>query len=132
MNPCADLSIGSPNQLDQTPPPLPDRPVEEYADLQRPDSDDDDYEDYEISVYADDDELEGVDIQDTTESSERQWRYEEEPYYDDIFQDEEFIEDHFNSDDESSQLSESLYQEDHHQQQTKTIHLDTSHEMHRS
>ncbi|KAL9540810.1 hypothetical protein MBANPS3_009471 [Mucor bainieri] len=88
-----------------------------FGDDQEFTSDSSDEDDYEISVYADDnldealqhhhslrhhqqlqqqhpseeDESEYGTVRDT------QWRYEQEPYYDDIFHDEEYIEDHFNS-----------------------------------
>jgi hypothetical protein len=94
MNPCADLSVPIGSD-DLPPPPLPSRTRNDEAYTQ-------DEDDYEISVYADDDvvddELEYNNSR--QQSPERQWRYEEEPYYDDIFHDDEYIEDHFNSDDD--------------------------------
>ncbi|CAO0801914.1 unnamed protein product [Mucor circinelloides] len=149
MNPCADLSIPTGNTAhpdDLSPPPLPARskqPATSYSDPhlhqsssrrrsfgddQEFTSDSSDEDDYEISVYADDnldetlqhhhslrhhqqlqqqqpseeDESEYGTVRDT------QWRYEQEPYYDDIFHDEEYIEDHFNSDeDEEDEEDES-------------------------
>lgn len=112
MNPCADLTVTTTSTSTTTPPPLPSRNGEQYGDerAEAEGSDNgsisDEYDNYEISVYADDDELEGVGAhQETAEIIERQWRYEDEPYYDDIFQDDEFIEDHFNSDEEDSDPS---------------------------
>ncbi|KAI8066237.1 armadillo-type protein [Gilbertella persicaria] len=79
MSPCADLSVPS-TASSSTPPPLPTR--RNHEDLTHSYVSDDDEDNYEISVYADDEDL-------NTEHAERQWQYEEEPYYDDIFQDTE-------------------------------------------
>ena len=139
MNPCADLSIptGNSNSDDPSPPPLPARnqPATSYSDPNLNQhrrrhsfgddqefsscSSEDEEDDYEISVYAEDNldetfqhhhssrhqQQHHQQQQEDDESEydtvrDRQWRYEQEPYYDDIFHDEEYIEDHFNSDDE--------------------------------
>ncbi|KAI8091657.1 armadillo-type protein [Thamnidium elegans] len=90
MNPCADLSapIG---QVDEIPPALPSRTEEDSHS-----------DEYEISVYQD--ELDDIGYQ-GSDNEEIAWRHEEEPTYDDIFQEEEYIEDHFNSDEEGSDVS---------------------------
>ncbi|OBZ91655.1 hypothetical protein A0J61_00289 [Choanephora cucurbitarum] len=92
MNPCADLSLPANTSLSQ-PPPLPAR--RDHQDLTDSYLSDDDEDNYEISVYADDADSITDQVQ-----SDRQWQYEHEPYYDDIFHDEAYIEDHFNSDEE--------------------------------
>lgn len=124
MNPCADLSIPIEPTQDSSPPTLPSRRnTDAYADTDLEGTDDDslsyEYDNYELSVYANDNNLEGAGVyQDANSDSnvmgDRQWSYEEEPYYDDIFQDEEYIEDHFNSDENSSDISASnvYYQND--------------------
>lgn len=118
MNPCADLSIPadtpSVSQQQEVPPPLPSRRNHEsYSDPNLEDtfndSLSDNYEDdYEMSVYVDDDmdDMDDMELNRTENVvSDRQWRYEDEPYYDDIFHDEEYIEDHFNSDEDDSSVS---------------------------
>lgn len=121
MNPCADLSIPS-GLMESLPPPLPSRSKEFSSD---------ENDEYEISVYADDDELDGIGYREDDNNEERvdrQWRYQEEPTYDDIFQDEEYIEDHFNSDEEQGSHiyytndDDSLYsrESDHPRQQQQT------------
>lgn len=90
MNPCADLSMPI-GRVDDKPPPLPSRAEEDgHSD------------EYDISVYPD--ELDGIGYQDS-DTEELVWRHEEEPTYDDIFQEDEYIEDHFNSDEEVSDVS---------------------------
>lgn len=149
MNPCADLSLptGGTAQDDQDvlpPPPLPARskqqPTTSYSDPhlnqsssrrrsfgddQEFTSDSSDEDDYEISVYAEDNldetlqhhrslrhhqqlqqQLQHPSEEDESEYGtvrDTQWRYEQEPYYDDIFHDEEYIEDHFNSEEEDEE-----------------------------
>ncbi|KAI8352490.1 armadillo-type protein [Blakeslea trispora] len=97
MNPCADLSmpVDTSSSSAAQPPPLPAR--RDHQDLTDSYLSDDDDENYEISVYADDDD----DVSSITDQVplDRQWQYQHEPYYDDIFHDEAYIEDHFNSDD---------------------------------
>lgn len=89
MNPCADLSVPI-GRVDEIPPPLPSRTEEDSHS-----------DEYDISVYPD--ELDCIGYQDS-DTEETEWQHEE-PTYDDIFQEEEYIEDHFNSDEEVSDVS---------------------------
>lgn len=98
MNPCADLSIPM-DPVETSLPALPLRRNMEESDT------DSLYE--ELSVYANDNT-----DPDSIVSGERQWSYEDEPYYDDIFQDEEYIEDHFNSENESDISAGEFYDHD--------------------
>lgn len=99
MSPCADLSAPMDPVQDvfsAPPPPLPMRRNTEGGSSQEEDDDDSLYDHSELSVYAN----ENTDPESHV-LGDRQWIYEEDPYYDDIFQGEEFIEDHFNSENES-------------------------------
>lgn len=171
MNPCADLSIptGNSNSDDPSPPPLPARnqPVTSYSDPNLNQnrrrhsfgddqefsscSSEDEEDDYEISVYAEDNLDETFQHhhssrhqqqhhhqqQEDDESEydtvrDRQWRYEQEPYYDDIFHNEEYIEDHFNSDDEDegdegdeSNISGSRVDYSYHSEENDSLHSAT-------
>jgi hypothetical protein len=104
MNPCADLSVPTVSQQlqESLPPPLPSRRnLQSYSDPSLGETFNDSLsDDYEMSVYVEDD-MDDVDNSDHI-MLDRQWKYEDQPYYDDIFHDEEYIEDHFNSDEEDS------------------------------
>jgi hypothetical protein len=105
--PCADLSVpaGPSQENGQTPPPLPSRRnLQNDSDPSIADTFNDSLSDYEMSVYVEDDMGDIQHAHPDHITFDRQWRYEEEPYYDDIFHDEEYIEDHFNSDEEDSSV----------------------------
>lgn len=170
MNPCADLSLPTGDVAqdeDVSPPPLPARskqPATSYSDLplnqstsrrrsfgddQQFTSDSSDEDDYEISVYAEDNlnetlqhhhslrhhqQLQQQHAPEEEESDygtvrDTQWRYEQEPYYDDIFHDEEYIEDHFNSEEEDeddqgdeSNISASRVDYAYHSEESDSLH----------